>query len=67
MDCKNTVLSEPLLKNQKVNCPTSEGKTKQSYNDNFCLAKGLALHLLGKYKLEKDTAEIFKVLLCNGE
>ena len=47
MDCKDTVLPEPLLKNHNVNCLTFERNTSQPYNDNLCLFRALALHLQG--------------------
>ena len=35
MGCKETVFSEPLLKNHNVNCLTFERNTRQPYNDNL--------------------------------
>ena len=57
MGCKDTVLPEPLSKNQNVNCLTFEENTLQSYNDNLCLFRALALHLHGNKKLEEKTSK----------
>ena len=35
MGCKNTVLSEPHLKNHYVNCLSLERNTRQPYKDNL--------------------------------
>ena len=37
MGCKDSVLPEPLLKNQKASCLTFEKNTRKPYNDNLCL------------------------------
>ena len=65
MVCKDTVLSEPLLKNHNVNCLTFERITRQPYKDNLCLFRALALHLHGNEKLEEETSRIFKLFLNN--
>ena len=65
MGCKDTVLPKPLLKNHNVNCLTFERNTRQPYNDNLCLFRALALHLLGNGKLEERTSEIFNLFLNN--
>ena len=67
MGCKDTVLPEPLLKNQNVNCLTFERNTSQHYNDNLCLFRALALHLHGNEKLEEETLKIFNLFLNNSE
>ena len=65
--CKDTVLPEPLLKNHNVNSLTFETNTRQSYNDNICLFRALALHLHGIEKLEEETSKIFNRFLVNSE
>ena len=65
MGCKDTVLPEPLLKNQNVNCPTYEQNTKKPYKDNLCLLRALALHLHGNERLEEETSKIFNLFLNN--
>ena len=47
MGCKDAVLPEPLLKNQTINCLTSEVNTRQPYGENVRLFRTLALHLHG--------------------
>ena len=63
MGCKDSVLPEPLLKNQNVNCLTFERNTRQPYNDNLCLFGAVALHLFGKERLEEETSKIFNLFL----
>ena len=63
MGCKNAVLHEPLLKNHTTNCLTYEEKTRQPYNDNFCLFRALALHLQGTQRLEEETSKLFNLFI----
>ena len=65
--CKDTVLLEPLSRNCNVNCLTFEKNRLQSYNNNLCLFRALALHLHGNKKLEEETSKNFNLLLKNGE
>ena len=65
MGCKDSVLPEPLLKNQNVNCLTFEKITWKLYNDNLCLFRAVALHLFGNERLEEETSKIFIVFLNN--
>ena len=65
MGCKDTVLPEPLLKNQIVNCLTFERNTRQPYNDILRLFRALALPLHGNGKLEEETSKIFNLFLNN--
>ena len=62
---KDSVLPEPLLKNQNVNCLTDEKHTRKPYNDNLCLFRALALHLFGNERLEEETFKIFNHFLKN--
>ena len=55
MGSKNAVLTEPLLKNHKINCLTFEEKKRRPFNDNLCLLPALALHLRGNQRLEKKS------------
>ena len=65
MGCKNSVLPEPLLKNQNANCLTYEQNTKKPYKDNLCLFRAVALHLFGNERLEEETSKIFNLFLNN--
>ena len=65
MGCKDAVVPETLLKNQIVNCPTFEKNTKKLYNDNLCLFRAVAPHLIGNERLEEETSKIFNLFL-NG-
>ena len=65
MGCKDTVVPEPLLKNHNVNCLDFERNTCQPYNDNLCLFRAIALHLLGNERLEEETSKIFILFLNN--
>ena len=65
MGCKDSVLPEPLLKNQNVNFLTFEKKTRKPYNDNLCLFRAVALHLFGNERLEEETSKIFNLFLNN--
>ena len=66
MGCKDSVLPEPLLENQIVNCLTYEQNTKKPYKDNLCLFRALALHLHGNKRLEEEElSKIFIIFLKN--
>ena len=61
--CKNAVLPEALLKNHTINCLTYDENTRQPYNDNLCLFRGLALHLHGTQRLEEETSKLFNLFI----
>ena len=65
MGCKDSVLPEPLLKNQNVNCLTFEKNTTKPYNHNLCLFRAVALHLFGNERLDEKTSKNFKLFLTN--
>ena len=65
MGCKDSVLPEPLLKNQNVICLTYEQNTKKPYKDNLRLFRALALHLHGNERLEEETSKFFNFFLNN--
>ena len=65
MGCKDSVLPEPLLKNQNVNYLTFEKNTRRPYNDNLCLFRAVALHLFGNERLEEETSKFFNLFLNN--
>ena len=65
MGCRDSVLPEPLLENQNVNCLFYEQNTKEPYKDNLCLFRALGLHLHGNERLEEETSKIFKLFLIN--
>ena len=63
MGCKDSVLTEPLLKNRKANCQTFEKNTRKPYKDNLCLFRADALLLFGNERLEQETSKFFNVFL----
>ena len=63
--CKVSVLPEPLLTNQNVNCLTFEKITRKPYNDNLCLFRAVALPLFGNERLEEETSKILNLFLNN--
>ena len=66
MGSKGSVLSEPLLKNQDLNCLTFEKKNiRKPYNDNLCFFRAVALHLFGNERLEEGTSKLFKLFLIS--
>ena len=65
MGCKDSVLPEPLLKNQMVNCLFYEQNTKKPCKENRCLVRALALHLHGNERLEEETSKFVKLFLNN--
>ena len=67
MGFKDTFLPEPLLRNCNVSCLNFERNTRQPYNDNLCLFRALALHLLGHEKLEEETSKVFNLFLNTSE
>ena len=67
MECKNVVLSEPLIKYHSVSCSTFEKSTRKQYNDNLCLFRALTLHLHGNYKPEEETSKMLAAYLHNME
>ena len=62
---KDSVLPEPLLKNQNVNCQTFKKNTRKPYNDNLCLFRAVALHLFSNNRLEEETSKIFHLFSNN--
>ena len=48
MGCKDSVLTEMLLKNQNVNCLTFKKNTGKPCNDNHFFFRAVALHLFVK-------------------
>ena len=65
MGCKDSVLLEPFLKNQNMNCLTFEKNTRKPYNDNLCFFTAVALHLFGNERLEEETSKKFNLFLNN--
>ena len=63
MGCKNAVLPEPLLRKGTINCLKFEESTRQSYNDNLCLFRALALHMHGIQRLEEETSKLFYLFI----
>ena len=66
MGCKDAVLPDSLLKNHTVNCLTFEKNTRNSYNDNLCLFRAVALHLFGNERLEEETSKLFNLFPINS-
>ena len=52
MGCPDSVIPEPLLRNNHVNCLISDAHTREPYKDNLCLFRALAVHLHGTDNLE---------------
>ena len=65
MGCKGSVLPEPLLKNENVNCLTLEKNRSKPYNDDLCVFRAVALHLFGNERLEEETSKFFNTFLKN--
>ena len=61
MENKDTVLPEPLLKNQNVNRLTFKKSTRKPYNDKLYLFRGVALHLFCNERLEEERSKIFNL------
>ena len=60
MGCPDSVILEQLLrKNHVYFFLISDAHTQQTYNDNLCLFRALAVHLHGKTSLETSTSKIF--------
>ena len=62
MGCKDAVLPESLLKNHTFNCLTYELNNKKPYNDNLCLFKALALHLLRNERHSKKKHQSYSTV-----
>ena len=60
---KDTVLPEPLLKNQTIICLTYGENTRQPNNDNLYFFCALALHLHGTQRLEEETSKLFNLFI----
>ena len=45
-ECRDSVIPEPLLRNNNVNCLISDRNAKQLHSDNLCLFQERAVHLL---------------------
>ena len=61
--CKHTVLYEPLLKNQNLNCHVFERRTRQPYNDNLCFFSSCFTFAWQLYVLNLTTT---KGLICQS-
>ena len=59
MGCPDSVIPEPLLRNNHVNYLVPDQNTKQPYNHNLCLFRALAVHLHGTTSLETSISKIF--------
>ena len=60
MGCPDSVIPDPLLRNQQVNCLISDAHTQQPNNDNLCLFRALAVRLHGTTNLETSN---FKIII----
>ena len=63
MGCPDSVIPEPLLRNNHVNCLISDAHTQEPYSDNLCLFRALAVHLHGTINLEISISKIFNDFL----
>ena len=59
MGCPDSVIPEPLLRNNHVNCLISDALTQQPYNDTLSMFRALAVHLHGTTNHERFTSLIF--------
>ena len=64
MGCSDSVLPEPLLKNQYVNCLLSD-IDKQPYKDHLCLFRALKTYLHGHSNLNAQTFQLFTEFISN--
>ena len=62
MGCTDSPLPEPLLRNPEVNCLVSNGHN-ESYNDNLCLLRAIAIRLFRSVDVEPNATKIFHSLL----
>ena len=60
---RNAVSLKLPLRNGSINCLRYEENTRQPYNDNLCLFRALALHLLGTQQLEEETSNLFNLFI----
>ena len=65
MGFPDSVLPELLLKNHNVNCLLSN-KEKETYKDQLCLFRALAMYVNGHNDLESQISRCFKVLVSNS-
>ena len=63
MGCPESVIPEPLLRNNHVNCFISDQNTKQPYNENLCLFRARLIHSRGTTNLETPTSKNFNIFL----
>ena len=59
MGCPDSVIPEPLLMNNQVNCLVSDQNSKPAYNDILCLFRALAVNSQGTTNFETSTSKIF--------
>ena len=65
MGFKESVLPEPLLKNQNVNSLTFEKNIRKPYNDNLCLFRAADLQFFDNDRLQEETSKIFNLFMNN--
>ena len=58
MGCPDSVLPEPLLRHTQVNCFLSN-KDKETYKDQLCLFRALAMYMNGHNNLDSHTSRYF--------
>ena len=63
LGCKNALSPEFLLKNHTIFCLTFKENTRQPYNDNLCLFRAPALHMIGNQRLEEETSKLFNFFI----
>ena len=63
MGCPESVIPEPFLRNNHVNCFILDQNTKQPYDDILCLFRALLVHSHGTINLETSTSKFCNIFL----
>ena len=63
--CPDSVIPEPLLRNNHVNCLIWNQDIKQPHNDNLCLFRALAVQLHGTTGLDTSTSRSLTIFWKN--
>ena len=63
MGCPESVIPEPFLRNNHVNCFILDQNTKQPYDDILCLFRALLVHSHGTINLETSTSKFCNIFV----
>ena len=63
MECPDSVIPEPILRNNLASCMLLDQNTKPAYNDNLSLFRALEVHLHETNILETSIFGIFNGFL----